>query len=723
MEYECYNVVDCNQFSPSPSQFWDISKRRYHRELCQDYVCLDTETSWNKDEENPIGWVYQWCFSFQGNLVCGRTMTEMVTALTKIIEVNNINDERRISIFVHNLSYDYEYIKEHIKEALNDRFYNLAVAKHKIISSVINGLLFKCTFRLTGKSLDAWSKELGTKHRKLVGTVDYDEVHYQDSELTNTDWKYMWNDVIVLDESIDIQMKIHDDDLRSLPLTVTGYVRREARIHFAEDPQNRIPFLKMALSYEQYLMCKFEFSGGITHGNRFLAGKIVTVGEEVSIGKTKTTVTNIKHRDFASHYPSQQRCYQAPCSKFIPYWNEWCDTEPPTVEELLKMRKDKCLLIAIEIENLELRDRGITLPYAQACKFQEGKQGKIKTTEDNGRLLKMEGKSIIVVNEIDLYWLYKQYKFEYTIVKVERANKGAFPKWLIDTVDEFFYGKTAYKQQEKSLEAQGFNEDTEEWIANHRELMISKGNLNGVYGMSATDLVREAFEEDDNGEWTKQVHTTEEATWLLRRYYDNRNSFMSYQLGCWTTANARNELMEFVELIGYDHFLYADTDSIFYITDDEIEDKIEERNKEFRDIDDANGYYIEYEGKRTYYNQFELEKEEITRFKFLHAKCYAYDLVNDEMKVVIAGVSKYGRNENSRVKELGSLEKLKTGTKFVDCGGTRVAYIHYKPDTTYVDGHLIEYGSSAIIMKTDKTLKCGIELCEADLRWEVVDAV
>jgi len=181
--------------------------------------------------------------------------------------------------------------------------------------------------------------------------------------------------------------------------------------------------------------------------------------------------------------------------------------------------------------------------------------------------------------------------------------------------------------------------------------------------------------------------------------------------------------MEFVEFIGYDHFLYADTDSIFYITDDEIEAKIEARNKEFRDIDDANGYYIEYEGKRTYYNQFELEKEEITRFKFLHAKCYAYDLANDEMKVTIAGVSKHGRNKNSRVKELGSLEKFKSGKKFVDCGGTRVAYVHHKPDTTYVDGHLIEYGSSAIIMETDKTLKCGIELCEADLRWEVDEVV
>lgn len=707
MEYEGYEVVDVSHFNPQRSKLWDISTRSYHRELCQDYICLDTETSWNHDLNNPIGWIYQWCFSYQGQLICGRKPSELVEALKKIIIVNEISDERRINIFVHNLAYDYVYIKEHLKEALKSEFENLAIAKHKIITSRIEGLLFKCTFRLTCKSLDAWSSELGTKHHKLVGTVDYSAIHYQDSPLSQTDWKYMWNDVIVLDEALDIQMSIHGDDLKTLPLTCTGYVRREAKKRFKSEKKYYWDFKKQRLSYFQYLMCKREFSGGITHGNRFRADKKIK-------GK-------IRHRDFASHYPSQQRCYYAPCSKFIRYYNSDFNEDEITVEDLLRLRKDKCFLAVIEISDMELRSRGITLPYAQACKFEQGKKGKIKTIEDNGRILKMDGTSSIVVNEIDLYWLYKQYKFDYEIKVVDVANKGAFPKWLMDTVDDFFYGKTSYKQLEKELEAQGFNEDTLEWITNHRDLMISKGNLNGVYGMSATDPVRESFYEREDGEWDKKPMTEEQVKEALDKYYENWGSFMSYQLGCWTTANARNELMEFVELIGYDNFLYADTDSIFYISTDEIEERIEARNKEFRDYNDEHGMYIESKGKRVYYNQFELEKEDIVEFKFLHAKCYGYVLADGEMKVTIAGVSKYGRNGNTRVKELGSLDRLTSKTTFYDCGGTRTIYTNHKPDMTYVDGHLIEYGASAIITDTEKTLKCGIELCEDDINWQVAE--
>ena len=721
MEYEGYEVVECKDFTPNKSSFWDISQRHYHRELCQDYICLDTETSHNHDEEHPIGWIYQWCFSYQGQLVCGRTPSELADAIVKIIKVNDLSDERRINIFVHNLSYDYEYIKEHIRQSLQSDFNHLAVAEHKLISSRIDGLLFKCTFRLTCKSLDAWSKELGTKHRKLVGTVDYDEIHYQDSELTEIDWKYMWNDVIVLDEALTLQMSIYNDDLRSLPLTCTGYVRREARRHFQTKSIYRSEFLKTRLSFEQYLMCKREFSGGITHGNRFLANREVKVGDTIRHGNKEFKVMAIGHRDFASHYPSQQRCYFAPCSRFFTYYNRQFDNFEMSVETLLKMRKDKCMLITIEITDLHLRDRGITLPYAQACKFQEGKLGKLKTIEDNGRILSMEGTSRIVVNEIDLLWLYKQYEFDYEVLNVEMADKGAFPEWLIETVDEFFYGKTALKQKEKQLEKDGFNEDTPEWINNHRDLMISKGNLNGVYGMSATDPVREGFTESEDGEWHKEIKTEEQMRDALDNYYDNRKSFMAYQLGCWTTANARNELMEFAELIGYDKFLYADTDSIFYISDEEVEKRIEDRNAEFRAYNDEHGMYIESNGKRVYYNQFEREDENIISFKFLHAKCYGYYLDDNSMKVTIAGVAKHGRNENSRVKELGSLDRLKTGTSFEDCGGTRTVYVHHEPDTTYVNGHLIEYGSSAIILSTTKTLKGGISLCEDDINWRVAD--
>lgn len=723
MVYEGRIVTDSKKFNPQASKKINVSSKKRKRYLCEDYICLDTETSWNHNLENAIGWIYQWCFSYREYLVCGRKPSELVEALTKVLEVNNINEENNINVFVHNLSYDYVYIKEWLKQALSSEFETLAIDSHKLITAKIEGCIFKCTYRLTNKSLDDWSKEMGTEHKKLVGTVDYDVIRYQDSELTETDWKYMWNDVIVLDESLKIQMDIHNDTLKTLPLTCTGYVRRACKENFKEEKKYRYDFLNSRLSYDQYTFCKKEFAGGITHGNRFLAGQKVSVGDTIKIGNKEIYVSDIKHRDFASHYPSQQRCYTAPKGRFFTYYDIEKTDKGCTISELMNMVNKYCFLVAIQIEDMELKDRGITLPIAQSCKFYEGKVDTIHTVEDNGRILSMTGKSVVIMNEIDLYWFSKQYKFNYTILKVFASKRGTFPKWLIKSVDQFFEGKTIHKQKEKELEKQGFDENTIEWIQNHRELCIQKGYVNGIYGMSATDPIRISYFEDENGEWTHTTMTEEEMKQALDDYYDNWSSFMSYQLGCWTTANARSELLRFVEIIGYDHFLYADTDSIFYISDEETERKIEEKNKEFRDIDDKNGMYIEVNGKRVYYNQFELEKEEITAFKFLHAKCYGYELKDGDLKVTIAGVKKYGRNNNTRVKELGSLDNLESGKQFFDCGGTRTIYPNHTPDTVIIDGHLIEYSCSAIITNVDKTLKCGIELCDEDIIWKLAEVV
>lgn len=710
--FDTYNVVSWDKFDPQPLDvFRIISKDKSERTLCKDFISLDTETSHNHDEENPVGWMYQWCFKYQNDLVYGRKPSELVDALKKVKEVNNLDADHRISIYVHNLGYDYVYFKEWVKELYKDdlsaQTNMLAVAKHKIISVDMDGLLFKCSYRLTQKSLDAWSKEVGTKHKKLVGTIDYDLIRYQDSKLDRKDWKYMFYDVIVLDEALRLQMEIHEDTLLSIPLTNTGYVRRDARTEYKKNTKNREQFVKTGLNYDTYMMCRKEFAGGITHGNRFVA--------------SKTVEGDIRHRDFASHYPSQQRCYTAPIGKFVLDYDRSVDGDIGyTIEDLASKVADTCFLCEIKITDLTIK-KGITLPYAQTCKFYEGKVGTIDVIEDNGRILKMEGSSVVVVNEIDLKWLCKQYTFEYEIIKVYIAKRGAFPKYLLDTVDKFFYGKTAYKEKEKDMEKNGIEDDDPRYIANHRDLMISKGMLNGIYGMSATDPVRISYFEDDNGEWTSTKLSKDDVEDALFYYYQNYNSFMSYQLGVWTTSGARNELLDFVELIGYDNFLYADTDSIFYLSTPEIEKRIEDKNAEFRKINDEKGFFIETEKQKVYYNQFELEKETIVKFRFLHAKCYGYILDDGSLKVTIAGVSKYGRNGNTRVKELGSLDNLKSGYNFIDCGGTRTIYTHLKPSSVYVENHLLEVSSSAIICNTTKTLHGLINKDEEDIEWSVAD--
>lgn len=707
MEYVSY--ID---FKPPIFNF-TVKKGKQEKviEICDTYIALDTETSHNHNETDPLAWVYQWDFRFFNTHVYGRHAADLVNALDKIKQVNDICEtettERKIVIYVHNLSYDWHYLKEFIRRKYPESKENtIAVSQHRLISWTIDGLEFRCSFRLCLKSLSAWQKSLHTKHVKLIDTIDYNVIRYPDSILTRRDWRYMFADVDVLHECIQAQMQMYGDNIMSIPLTITGYVRKSARQNFKANKNNRRAFLQTRLSPHQYELLREEFAGGITHGNRYMAGDKIT--------------GCIKHRDFASHYPSQQRCYYAPVSAFLYRWR--FKGKLLDLNLFYQWLNKYCCIAKIAVTYAKIFP-GITMPYAQKSKWDLHANKKNNIIADNGRILCFKGYTEIVVNEIDMKWILKQYDIHYRVLEVHTALRGKYPEYLRKTVDDYFRGKTEYKDKVKQLEKAGVSDDEEEMITAQKDLLRSKGGLNGIYGMSATDPVRRIIAENPlTGKWgskTKNGNIPDD----LNAYYSSYNNFMAYQLGVWTTAGARNELMEFIELIGYNNFIYADTDSIFYLSTPEIEERIEVKNAEFRRINDRDGNYIDINNRRVYYNQFELESEEITEFKFLHAKCYAYVLSNDELKCVIAGVVKHGRNRTSRVKELGTIDNLEVGKVFYNCGGTGVIYTFCKPETVTLQGHTLEIASASIIVNTTKTLKDQLSATEEMIiRFETDDS-
>ena len=656
-------------------------------EICERWISLDTETSWNHDEENPISWIYQWAFKFGDYIATGRTPQEFILELKKIYNEYELNENRKIIIFVHNLSYDIQYLKNYLIEAFGE-YKILAISAHHFISFSIKGFEFRCSYKLSNKSLAKWCKDLGCKHQKLVGAIDYTKINYQDEELQQIDWDYQLEDVYCLDEAIEKQLSLYGDTIATIPLTSTGYVRREARKHFRNDKKEYIRFQDTKLNELTYTMCKKAFSGAITHGNRFLADK--------------TLEGNIKHRDFVSHYPSQQRTQHFPIGKFIFYGYN------VSLTKLKKLTENYCLLIECTLKDVELKSVDITFPYLQESKVRQGKIGKIHTITDNGRILKMEGITKIYLTELDLKWIIKQYKGYFKFDTVYISRKGFLPKYLRDTVDEFMFGKSHFKllaKRETNLETK---QDYE------LSTMKAKNGLNGIYGMSATDIVRQEYEMLENGEWT--INENKNIQESLDTYYKNRNNFLAYQYGVWTTALARDELMTFIELIGYDKAIYCDTDSIFYFTDEETENKIENKNKELREYSEQIGAYVTVDGEKIYYNQFDIEPEDINKFRFLHAKCYAYE-DKGELHCTIAGVNKgkyiFDNNGKSvyitRDEELGNIEELKDKKIFHKLGGTRCIYTEVSPTKQKINNHITEFSSSAIICEVEKTLNYGID--------------
>lgn len=667
-----------NNFIVSETTFIKKSKNvMYANEI----VALDTETSHNHNEENPVAWIYQWCFSFQKQLIYGRTPSQFIEALKKIKNELELSKEKQLVIYVHNLSYDIQYLKDFLIDSFGSDYDLLALSPHKFISFTIDCFCFKCSYKLSNKSLAKFSKDLNTKHRKLVGEIDYDMIRNQIDPLYKKDWKYMFYDVVVLHEAIEKQLENENDTLATIPLTSTGYVRRDGRNSARKDKKHHDFFLKTALDETTYSLCRNAFMGGLTHGNMYYADKTVN-------GK-------IFHFDFTSHYPTQQRVKKFPMSKFNLLGNNL------SLSDIEKYSNNACMLIDIIFKDLQLKSKSITLPYVSESKVRLNKSSGSRIIADNGRLLKMTGYTELVLTELDLDIVLDQYTFTaYNVVTCYIADADYLPQWFCDFVDKFFREKSDYKYTEKQLmENNGSEVDILEAKTN---LMKSKNRLNGIYGMTATDIVRNEIKMDVYGQWTVEPCNVSEA---LEKYYKSRNKFLPYQWGVWTTAHARHELVHIVkDIIGYDNFLYCDTDSAFFIDESgDIRKRIEEENKKWREEAENMKFYVDTLNGKSFYHSFEDEKETIKSFRFLHSKCYAYITDDEKLHCTIAGVREFA-NGTSRVKELGSIDNLKSGKVFYKCGGTRALYVE-----NAINNDENERASSCIILPVTKTLDSNIE--------------
>lgn len=647
------------------------SRSKKKPSLCKHPIFLDTETSHNHDDEDPKGWVYQFAFKFGSCYFVGRKPSELVEWLKWIAEKMYLNESKKVVIYIHNASYDLQYLKHYIRKETNT-FKLLAMKSHKWLSLETDHFIFRCSYLLSNRSLDAWCKACKSFHIKATGSIDYKEIRYQDSELTSNDWIYQLSDVASMSDCWCVECG-DQFNVQTIPLTSTGFVRHDGRKLFKQDLNNRKKFKRERLTVELYGIMRDAFMGGYTHGNRNYRGKIVK--------------GRIKHFDYRSFYPSTTRCDYYPASPFSLFYKFKQNEKSDPTNDLNIMLNTKCCILTVLFENGTL-DPSVTAPILSAHKVFAGRLGDIIKIEDNGRVLQFTGATVLHLTELDYKWIMKQYDFETVkILEMYTADRGYLPQWFSDLTDSYFLKKNTLKNVDEL------------------EYMKSKNKLNSIYGMTATALVRDEWVMDEfTGEWTINKQDPEES---LDKYYNSKNSFMSYQYSLYVTAHCRDRLLSMIEEIGYNNFLYADTDSIFFKSNFAIENRINCINQyNYSDclvrgagIKDNKGRFIEY-------MTFEDEKDNITAFKFLHAKCYG--IISDgELKITIAGVTSKWRDGSGRTREeeLGSLDNLENGFTFHQCGGTSSHYTEELPSVEDIEGHPTELASACIIRDTDYTIK------------------
>lgn len=621
-------------------------------------MTFDIETSTiEKTDGSFEGYMYHWQVCIDGFVCFGRTWKEFLTFLRKMNRaLKNDNEQYKLICYIHNFSYEFQFLYSWIK--LTNVF---AIDKRKPLKAISKdfNIEFRCSYLLSNMNLKKFIENTpNAQYFKGSGDLDYKKVFTPKSILTMSELGYCYNDVMGLYEAIIYLLR--EDTLTTIPLTSTGYVRRECRNNMRKNKKNRKQFLDLKLDDKLYQLCKDSFRGGNTASNRY---------------KTNFINYDVSSYDMSSAYPYAMISGLYPITPF--------QEETITSLDMLDDYNNRyCTLAYYSFENVKLK-KGIPFPYIPYSKCIEfiapsyDTQFKGKEYCYNGRVLEADFIKIAMTN-YDYQIFINQYEYDEENVRVEDfyySHKGFLPKELINTVLKFF----TLKSQLKGIDGKEY------------EYMKSKNKLNSLYGMIVTDIIRQ--ENLFNDQWEKGENST------LEEYYSKKNNFLTYQWGLFVTAICRTNLQKAIDKIGLD-CVYIDTDSLKYCgSHDEVFEHI---NQEMIDCCIQNDIinYVEVANHKYFLGLFDKEKG-YDEFVTLGAKKYAFKQ-NGKIGITVAGL-----NKKSGAKELelkGGLSNFKIGTEFFDSGRKTVYYNDDKKHFLIVQGCKIENASNIALVDTTYTL-------------------
>ena len=601
--------------------------KRDTKRVYKDLICaFDIETT--NDRESVQAFMYVWQFQFNDITIMGRTWNEFITMLQRM--ANELNRDQYIVIFVHNLSFEFQFLRGIYDFTKEEVF---AVDSRKVLKcEMFNHFELRCSYLQTNMSLNEFTHKMGVQDVKLSGEdFDYKKSRYPWTPLTDLELQYCINDVKGLVEAMRIQMELEHDTFYTLPLTSTGYVRRDVKA--AMRHYNRQDLKDMLPDYNVFCMLREAFRGGNTHANRYYANYILK---------------DVHSNDYASSYPNVQINCRFPMSP-------WIREDSMDLDRcLLKIYKHKrACLMRVKLFDVKLKDPMWGAPYLAKAKCRN-----IKNCEnDNGRVLSADYLET-TLTDIDFKIVLEEYEFSWIeFTDFYHCRYGLLPKQLRETVLEYFRRKTELKGVK----------------GEELYYMKSKNKLNSVYGMSVQSPVKQSidFEHDF-------ILRDDDETELLNAA--NKKAFMSYAWGVWTTAHARAELEEAIKMCG-DRFVYCDTDSVKYLGSIDFDSF---NAKKRRRSEENGAVATDPAGVKHYLGVMEHDAD-YSEFATMGAKKYAYRYPDGKLGITIAGVNKSKGAEE--LEAAGGLSAFKEGFVFKKAGGTESIY----NDVPAID-HIIREG-------------------------------
>lgn len=587
-------------------------------EYVSDFMSFDIETTSYYDEGEKRAIVYSLAVSLGGDITIFRRMDEFVQFLDELNETYELCDTRRMVVFVHNLAYEWQFIK-HYFEWDTEQCFLTGNANHIIKAVTTNGFEFRCTLALTNMSLAAVGQEVGVA--KMVGDLDYELKRHSDTVLTPEEIGYIENDVLIIDALINKKLEV--DALASLPMTRTGYVRRSVRKQCRADQDYCDLITDLNLTPETYTAARQAYQGGYTHSNATVAGQVVE---------------NVVGYDLSSSYPASIVQFQFPMESFT-------EVTPESTDDFKMLVNNYACLIDIEFTEI-MSKYPFPVISESRCVSSAG------IAADNGRVFGAE-RVRMTITDVDFKLIARSYDFDtFTVYNMWTAEYDYLPTPLVMSILDLYRKKTVLKNVEGREE----------------EYVASKGDCNGVYGMMATDPVMTTFSLNDNDLIAYAQPTDLEES--LLKVNDSKKKFLYYPWGVWTTAYSRYVLLDAV----YDLLdagvtvVYDDTDSIYAVDAPEIPEVIQAANDAIQARmsaamahhgltgEQALAYTApkDQAGEAHPLGYYECETPEpISQFKTLGAKRYAKLDARGKFTITVSGLKK---GAASYIEEHGGME-------------------------------------------------------------------
>lgn len=570
-------------------------KRGKFSSYYESIICLDTETTsayTGNKKDIKYGYCYEWSICVDGNCYYQRDLIYLKALFRYLSRKLRLNENKRILVFVHNAGFDFQFFRKYFN-------FNKTLARKDreiIYATTFDGIEFRCSYALSGFSIDTLGKQFGVP--KLKG-FQYNLIRHSQTPLSKFELEYCRRDVLIMYKYLKSKAE-QEGGISQVELTFTAYMRKYIRESTIYDRRYSRDYRKLmrecSLEVDEYQLLKSAFAGGFTHANAIYSGQLLR---------------NMESYDITSAYPGVMVSEKFPMQKVEIKIKDNSDE----IEFIEKIKNFACVAM-IYFEDIEKIFEADT--YISKHKIPRDLWDFIERI-DNGRVDKAS-QLVTTITDIDFRIIAKVYKWKrFKLLKYQFYRYDYLPKPLIKSVLKLFNDKTLLK---------GNKEEKERYNR-------SKGLLNATYGCMVRDVVEtENVYDNSKKKWLKPQR--EDLETAIYDYNNDKKRATCYQWGVWITARCRARIWQLI-LLRPKQYVYSDTDSgkLLYDVDNiKIINKLnlQQKAKLKKMCKHYNIHFDDCQPKGYLIGAFLLEKV-ITRFKTLGSKRYitqGYEVFKDD---------------------------------------------------------------------------------------------